>query len=502
MTNKRSLSKSISFIVVAALLITGLNATPTKAWWIFGGDSEGQTNQTTNKQPKYVFYFIGDGLSASHRQAAEYYLQTKNDNEDLKLTMNKFPVAGINTTQALDSLVTDSAAAGTALATGHKTNSQVIAQSPKGKKYKTIIEAAEAKGMATGIVTTSRLTHATPATFVSHAKSRYLPNKIANQYLTSDVDFFAGGGYRHFIPQGGLEHNGIELKSKRKDNRNLAKEFHDQGYKVFLSKHSTESFRDFTTERKEKVFAAFTYSHTPYELDRQRTDATPSLSEMTNKGIETLSNYKNGFVMMVEGARIDHASHANDPVGAIHDTLEFDRAIKKAYKFYKKHPNETLIVVAGDHETGGFGLGFSKQYFLKLENLEEAKVTTANTLSGKYKELNKNRAAYFDYIDENLGLDNLTTKEKAIINKAMGIVDSGAEYDAATFGPSYYDAVAIATTHVLSARAGLEWTTYAHSATAVPLTAIGVGAKNFGGYKDNTEVGKAMAELMNFKLTK
>ena len=500
MFERNNLPKSLLVVFVMVMLVLGaVSVVNTVEAMSSQPVKEDITSEQSNTQtPKYVFFFIGDGMGASQRQAAEYYLRSTTGNKDLKLTMNKFPVAGVNTTQSEDSLVTDSAAAGTALATGHKTNNKVISQLPDGTNVKTLIEAAEEKGLATGIITTSRLTHATPATFVAHTESRYMADEIANQYLNSDVEFFAGGGYRYFIPSTGLNYEGQALKSKRKDNKNLVAGFADKGYNTFLSKADTEKFRSFKPQGQEKVFAAFSYSHTPYELDRKNTNNTPSISEMTSKGIDTLSKYENGFFMMVEGARIDHACHANDPAGAIHDVLAFDKAVAKAYEFYRQHPKETLIVVAGDHETGGFGLGFSKQYFLKMDNLAKAKVSVDGTLMGVY---DGNKEEYFNYIDENLGLDNLTAKERKIITEAMDIVDSGQEYDAATYGPSYYDAVAIATTHVLSARAGLEWTTYAHSATAIPMSAVGASAQNFGGYKDNTEIATTMADLMDFNLS-
>ncbi len=450
------------------------------------------------KGPKYVFYLIGDGMGGSQRQSAEYYLKLIAGDDDAKLTMNKFPVAGINTTQSADTLVTDSAAAGTALATGHKTNNGMISQLPDGTNVKTVLEVAQEKGMATGVITTTRLTHATPATFASHVESRYMPDKIANQYVESGVDFFAGGGYRYFIPGSGLEYKGETLKSKRKDNRNLVQEFANKGYNTFLSEEDTDKFRYYQPEGREKVFAAFTYSHTPYEVDRRRTDSTPSIAEMTEKGIDVLSKYEDGFFMMVEGGRIDHACHANDPVGAIHDTLAFDKAVAKVYEFYKEHPEETLIVVTADHETGGYGLGFAKQYFLKLENLKKAKVSVDDVLMNVY---NGDREAYFDYIAENLGMDDLTSKERATITKAMDIVDNKEDYDVAMYGPDYYCPVAIATTHVLSTRAGIEWTTYAHSATPIPTTAIGVEAEGFGGYKDNTDLAKTMADVLGGRLT-
>jgi len=440
--------------------------------------------------PKYVFYFIGDGLGASQRQAAEYYLQMKKGDKNAKLLMNKLPVAGINTTHSADSLVTDSAAAGTALAAGHKTNNGVISMLPDGTIVKTLIEAAEEKGMATGIATTTRLTHATPAVFAAHNENRNNENEIAADFLDSGVEFFAGGGYRHFVPQ-----NWQWGKSKRKDDRNIFNEFGKQGYKVFVGeRNGAKQFKNYHPNSKEKVIASFTSSHMPYEIDRiNANSAIPSLAEITAKGIEVLSKYPNGFFMMVEGGRIDHACHANDAPATIHDVLAFDAAIARAYEFYKQHPNETLIVVVGDHETGGMGLGFAKNYFLKLDELADVKVSVDDTLEGKYT---GDRNAYYRYLEQNLGLDNLTAEEKAEIEMAMDIVDSKVETKA--YGG--YDPAAIAATHVVSERANLYWTTYAHSGTAIPMSAIGVGAANFAGYKDNTEIAGAMAQVMGFDL--
>ncbi|AZR73755.1 alkaline phosphatase [Anoxybacter fermentans] len=464
---KRNLTSRILLLVLIVLL--GFNA------FVFA---------SSQKAPKYVFYFIGDGLGSSQRQAAEYFLQVKTGDNTVKLVMNQFPVAGINTTHSLDSLVTDSAAAGTALATGFKTDNGMIAQLPDGTNVKTLVEAAEEKGMATGIITTMRLTHATPAVFAAHNQSRGNENEIAVDYLDSGVEFFAGGGYRHFVPQNG------ELKSKRKDDRNLIEEFEKLGYKIFVTENDTEKFRNYKPVGKEKVFAVFTYSHLPYEIDRN--DNVPSLAELTQKGIEVLSKYENGFFMMVEGGKIDYASHANDPAGVIHDVLAFDKAIAKAYEFYKQHPEETLIVIIGDHETGGFGLGFGDNYFLKLQELMDVK---ASVDSIRYK---GDREALYKYLAENFGLDDLTDKEKAELERAMDMADAGEKIEN---GPSWLSPVNAAVAHIVSERANLFWTTYAHTGTAIPMSAIGVGAANFGGFKDNSEIAKTMADLMGFKLT-
>ncbi|SHJ85069.1 alkaline phosphatase [Paramaledivibacter caminithermalis] len=451
--------------------------------------------EAAENAPKYVFYFIGDGLGAAQRQIAEYYKQEVTGDKNAKLLMNTLPVAGINTTYSADTLVTDSAAAGTALATGHKTNNGMISQKPDGTSVKSLIELAEEKGMATGIVTTTRLTHATPAVFAAHNASRNNENDIAVEFLESGVDYFAGGGNRHFVPQ-----NWKWGKSKRTDDRNLLTEFNNKGYTVFASKDDSAAFRKYEPKMGDKVIATLAYSHLPYEIDRKQTDESPSLGEITQKGIELLSKADKGFFLMVEGGRIDHACHANDAVGSIHDTLAFDDAIAKAYEFYQKHPEETLIVVVGDHETGGMGLGFGKNYFVKVDGLKDVKASVEDVLIDKY---DGDKEAYFKYIAENFGLNDLTEEEKAKIIKAMDIKDSKKEdYDLVTYGPNYYCPVAVTTTHIISERTNIQWTTYAHSATSIPMSAIGKGAENFGGYKDNTEIAKAMANLMGFELTK
>lgn len=489
MFKKKLFSKILVSLLLIALLVsnglTGFNSTN-----LFKSIEA----EASNDAPKYVFYFIGDGLGAAQRQIAEFYKQEITEDKNTKLLMNTFPTAGINTTYSSDTLVTDSAAAGTALATGHKTNNGVISQKPDGTVVKSLIEAAEEKEMVTGIISTTRITHATPATFASHNENRNNENAIATDYLDSGVEFIAGGGNRHFVPQ-----NWEFGKSKREDNRNILTEFSKKGYITFESEEASQDFRDYSPKAGDKVIATLAYSHLPYEIDRKQTNETPSLAEITEKGIELLSKDENGFFLMVEGGRIDHACHANDVAGSIHDTLAFDNALEKAYEFYNNHPEETLIVVVGDHETGGMGLGFAKNYFLKLGELKDIKASVEDVLTKKY---DGDREAYFKYISENFGLDNLTEKERNEIIKAMDIADSKEEYDVAIYGPSYYGPVAIATAHIISERANIEWTTYAHSATAIPMSAIGIGAESFGGYKDNTEIAKAMANIMGFELSK
>ena len=192
---------------------------------------------------------------------------------------------------------------------------------------------------------------------------------------------------------------------------------------------------------------------------------------------------------MVEGGRIDHACHANDVTGAIYDTLAFDDAVKVAMEFYKAHPEETAIIVVGDHETGGMGLGFGKNYFLNLEALDDVKVSVEDILQYAY---NGDRNTFFSYISKNCGLDDLRDEEKASILAAMDDVDGGVDVGK-TYGG--YNPVSIAVTHIIDERASMYFTTYAHSGTSIPMSAIGAGTDIVGGFKDNTQIAQAVSEM-------
>ncbi|GKX28235.1 alkaline phosphatase [Vallitalea longa] len=454
------------------------------------------TNSTT---PKYIFYFIGDGLGTSQRQIAEYYLQETTGDKTRKLTMNIFPHSAINTTHSLDTLITDSAAAGTALATGHKTNNGVIAKDAEGNNLKTLIEGAEEKGMATGLVTTTRITHATPAVFASHNESRGNENDIAADYLDSGIDYIVGGGVRHFLPTNFTDIQtdafGGKISSKRKDDRNILAEFIKAGYKVRYGLKGAEEFRGETLKKGDKYLNLFTTSHLPYTIDDDNDTQfyVPSLADITDKGIELLSKDEDGFFFMIEGGRIDHACHPNDPSGTIMDTLAFDKAIEEAYKFYEKNPHDTLIVVVGDHETGGLGMGVNTDYFLNLQVLENAKMSIEE-FQGSYT---GNRETYYRLIEEKFGLTDLTKEEKTIIDKGMDMVDK----EIIDPGNAYkYDEAAMAVTHVLSERAGVYWTSYAHTATQIPMSAIGVGAQKYNGFLDNTDIAEITAKIAHIEL--
>ena len=490
-------SKLMIFVLIAVLSLTafvGCSQPTAQVHHTVMVDSA--IEESVTKTPKYIFFMIGDGLGAPQREITEFYLRQMTGNPSANLFMNTLDYAGMTRTYSYDTLVTDSAASGTALATGHKTNNDMIGQAPDGSNLKNLVEAAQEKGLATGLISTTRITHATPASFGAHVDHRDKENEIAEQYVESNIDFFAGGGLRHFVPQ-----NSTLVSSKREDNRDLLKEFEARGYSVFTS---AEEMRDpaRAIREQDKVVALPTSSHVPYEIDRlnSKQDAV-SLVEMVDIGIEVLSKKPNGFFMMIEGGRIDHAAHAHDPAGVIYDTLAFDEAVKRVYDFYLEHPDETLIVVGGDHETGGLGLGIKRNYFLNLEVLDDAKASIEDATKAAYV---GDREAYFEFIAENLGLDDLTREEKEAIIKAMDLEDSipgkkgEKKYDIHMWG--YNGPVEMTTANILSERAAISWTTYAHSGSAIPLTAHGVGAENFTKFLENVDVPKIIAEIAGFDL--
>jgi alkaline phosphatase len=232
------------------------------------------------------------------------------------------------TTQSADSLITDSAAAATAIAAGNKTNNGFLSITPDLQILKTILEYAHEANLSTGLVTTTEITHATPAAFASHDSSRGDTTSISAQYVDNQsVDIFMGGGKNRFTANQitTMISNGYSLLEDRDS---------------LLSTNAT------------KIFGIFSVAgHLPYELDRNRT-FTPSLAEMTTKSLSILSKNSAGFFLMVEGGKIDHAGHANNKVDNVLETIEFDEAVAVAKEFAEQHKN-TLLIVTADHETGG-----------------------------------------------------------------------------------------------------------------------------------------------------
>ena len=257
------------------------------------------------------------------------------------LTFDSIQTGSVRTFST-SSRVTDSAAGATAFANGHKTYNGAIAVDTLKQPVATLLEAAHRRSMATGLVATSRITHAPPASFSAHVVERWMENEIAEQQIASGADVLLGGGKRHFVPS-------TVDGSRREDDHNLIVEAAADGYQI------VESLDDLMEVRQGPVLGLFSMSHMDYEIDRDPA-AQPSLAEMTEKRLELVSTDVDGYFVMIEGSRIDHAGHGNDAAAHLNDILAYNEAVATALAHADRDGN-TLVVSVSDHETGGLSLG-------------------------------------------------------------------------------------------------------------------------------------------------
>lgn len=439
-------------------------------------------------QAKYVIFLIGDGMGLSHRTIAEYYLNAqKNNRPDVQmLRMNKFPIQGLSYTHSATNYITDSASAGTALASGYKTYEGAIGLDEQKKPLKSIARLAEEKNMKVGILTSVSIDHATPAVFYAYSEGRYGYYEIARQFPISGFDFFGAGSVMG------------EKEAQKKGLPSIVQMARDAGYKEVRTRKELQKI-----SKNDRIWA---YNHTVdkdaslfFEIDRPADHI--SLSEFTSAALKYLKNPK-GFFLMVEGGRIDWAAHANDAKTLIDEVLAFDKAVEEAYKFYQENPADTIVIVTADHETGGLGLGYTDTgYNLYLEKLSR------QTISGEkfshlvqdwvreqvsFEEALRRSREYFD-------LDDLSVKEELMLRRGYKHSVMPNEERKSKGINSLYggrEPFMKACLIVSNRRAGISWTTIHHSASPVPVSAIGVGQELFGGYYDNTAIPKKLLQLM------
>lgn len=323
---------------------------------------------------KNVILMIGDGMGPQQVGLLETYANQapnsiyKGDTTAIyKLAQQG--VIGSSLTHPEDAIVVDSACSATMLATGQYTASEVIGINANGDHVETVLEQAKRMGKATGLVSDTRLTHATPAAFAAHQPHRSLENDIAADMLSTGVDVMLSGGLRHWIPQStndktqtyqslkALTQGDVYLKSKRKDERNLLTEAQTDGYNLAFNKQMLENAQG------NKLLGLFAYSgmndgiaYSQSKTDPKRTQ--PSLKEMTEKAINVLEKNNDGFFLMVEGGQIDWAGHSNDAGTMLHEMIKFDEAVNSVYQWAQGR-DDTLIIVTADHETGSFGFSYS-----------------------------------------------------------------------------------------------------------------------------------------------
>lgn len=473
--------------------------------------------------PKYVFFFLGDGMSQTQIQATEAYLTEYNGGdatlaEDLqkpenRLNMSKMPVQGMQTTYDTHALMTDSASAGTAFACGIKTMSGVIGMDEtKTIRYKSIAQLAHENDMKVGIISSVSLDHATPASYYASVSNRGYMNHIAAQLAESGYEFFGGGGL--VAPESAARNGDTD--------QNIWSLLAEKKYTILNTREDILALK--AADKPKKVICINPWlqdaSAMPYAIDRPETNL--SLAEMTEVAIANLTHsrwgVKKGFFLMVEGGKIDWACHANDAVATITDMLDFDDAIGVALEFYNRHPNQTLIVVTGDHETGGMSIGHATTaytaYYDRLLNQTSSFTYFAQNQWADHK--NKHKTGY-DWMNAK----NLETNDEmiALMDEVFGLVyadlndyqkekledaydqsmcskndNSKAEND---FLYGYYEPIIVTITHILNENASIGWTSYSHTGVPVPVYAIGARSTLFSGFYDNTDIAKKLAKIMN-----
>ena len=435
--------------------------------------------------PKYVFVFIGDGMSTPQRLMAEDFSKRTGRGE---LAMNHLARRTETATKSANKVVTDSAAAATAIACGEKTDNGMLGMRPDGTRIESVAEVAKKAGRKVGIVTTVTIVHATPAGFYAHNRSRGDSRAIAMDLVKSGFDYFAGGGIGGWTqPKGGyFDTNGnfVKLEEGREavpgiDPYSL---WQTNGY-TFV-KDDLAAFKALKPGRP--VWCVFGESGMDYALDRD--GSQPTLAEIVEKGVELLDG-PDGFFLMCEGGKVDYAGHANDAGGSVAEQLSLDDAVKVAARFAKAHPDETLIVTTGDHETGGLIRGITGAGAAFDPALLKHQRCTASKFSSILKNAQEKNAAFsFDdamaLVRENFGLGGpvpLTDADRDELKKAFE-QKKPAEF-------------AGAAKRILSAHAGLAWKSGGHTALPTMTTAEGPGSEILEGMTDNTEIGARLKGL-------
>ena len=447
------------------------------------------------QQAKYVFYFIGDGMGVNQVNGTEMYLAEQEGRIGVKpLLFTTFPAGTMATTFSATNSVTDSSAAGTALATGEKTYNGAVSMDDDKNVLSTVAERAKKAGRKVGIATSVSVDHATPAAFYAHQPNRSRYYEIALDLPKAGFDFYAGSGFLK-----------PTTTADKKEAPNVFPIIEEAGYTIA---RGLDEYKEKAADAKKMILIqkeGAEPSCLPYAIDHEEGDLT--LPEITESAVSFLSKgNKKGFFLMVEGGKIDWACHSNDPVTVFEEVIDLDNAVRVAYEFYKKHPKETLIVVTADHETGGMGLGIGK-YELHLKSLLNQK-QSQDLLSKAITDLRKDKAGKAswneikDLLTEKMGFWKelpLTWEQEKILRDEyeQSFVKNKVVFEESLYART--EPLAAAARKVMSQIAMVGWTSSSHTAGDVPVFAIGAGADLFTGKMDNTEIPKRIAKAAGYK---
>ena len=511
MNTKKVFSKVAAAALAGTMLLSGVYAagTDTKSAALTTGLTQSTGIVKSTNKPKYVFLFIGDGMSYPQFQAASDYLGAvaDTDNDDIldgnkALNFMNFPVAGSAVTYDSTSFCPDSASTATSISTGHKTYSGTInMDETMTVKYETIAEQLKDEGYDIGVVSSVNLNHATPAAFYCHQASRNNYYEIGEELIASDFDYFAGGAL--------LKPNGADG-----DKESLYDRAEEAGYKVVNTQAEAEKIS--AKDEKVLLISEKLADGDSISYENDRANGEWALADYVDKGIEVLSDNDKGFFMMVEGGKIDWACHANDAGSAINDTLALADAVDEALEFAKDHADETLILVTGDHETGGLTIGYAgTDYDTYLTNLTNQKISYAKFDSDYVTKYKENQTSFEDMmkdVEQLFGLKMsgaeddklvLTDYEIGLLKEAYAktLADEKADEENQAEYVLYgtYEPLSVTITHLLNNKSGIDFTSYSHTGLPVAVFAKGVGQDEFGGYYDNTQIYHKLADLMDIK---
>lgn len=496
-------------------------------------DNSVQQVSADTKVPKYVFLFIGDGMSYPQIQLTNYFMSANAQNgktvtvdgetkttlsNQNNLAMMNFPVAGSAQTYDSTSFAPDSASTATSIATGNKTWSGSINVSEDfTQEYETIAEKLKAqKDYKIGVISSVNINHATPAAFYAHQASRNNYYEIGQEMVESNFDYFAGGAL-------------LDPTGENEDQKDIYTIAQEAGYQVVKTQAEAEAL----TPEDGKVIVIDEHladsDAMSYAMDLE--EGQWALADYVEKGIEMLDN-DNGFFMMVEGGKIDWACHANDAASTLTDTIALDNAVKEALEFYNEHPDETLILVTGDHETGGLTIGYAgTDYDTFLTNFNNQKISYAKFDSDYVAKYKENKTDFDTVLKDVTALFGLKapegegttdTNQKDNANQHPESTDDGSlvmtDYEYGLLKEAYettmtrtgeeeefaqdeyikygsYEPLTVTITHILNNKSGINFGSYAHTGLPVEVFAQGVGQDLFKGYYDNTDIFDKMAEL-------
>ena len=431
------------------------------------------------QQAKYVFYFIGDGMGVNQVNGTEMYLAEQEGRIGVKpLLFTAFPAGTMATTFSATNSVTDSSAAGTALATGEKTYNGAVSMDDDKNVLSTVAERAKKAGRKVGIATSVSVDHATPAAFYAHQPNRSRYYEIALDLPKAGFDFYAGSGFLK-----------PTTTADKKEAPNVFPIIEEAGYTIA---RGLDEYKEKAADAKKMILIqkeGAEPSCLPYAIDHEEGDLT--LPEITESAVSFLSKgNKKGFFLMVEGGKIDWACHSNDPVTVFEEIIDLDNAVRVAYEFYKKHPKETLIVVTADHETGGMGLGIGK-YELHLKSLLNQK-QSQDLLSKAITDLLTEKMGFWKELP-------LTWEQEKMLRDEyeQSFVKNKVVFEESLYART--EPLAAAAKKVMSQIAMVGWTSSSHTAGYVPVFAIGAGADLFTGKMDNTEIPKRIAKAAGYK---